>query len=55
MFIEPGERTDEYRVAEGELADESGENYISMADYATAFVDELENGDAIRTRPGIGY
>ena len=55
-MIEPGERTGEYRTAEGELVvDEDGESYVSMEDFAIAFVDELENDEAIRTRLGVGY
>lgn len=55
-LIEPGERTGEYRTAEGELvADEDGESYISMEDFAIAFVDELESGEAIHTYLGTGY
>lgn len=43
-------------LAEGELvADEGGESSISMADYAIAFVDELENSEAAHTQLGIGY
>lgn len=54
--IEPGERTGEYRTADGELvADEDGESYISMEDFAVAFVDELENDDAIHTQLAVGY
>ena len=54
--IEPGDRTGEYRTAEGELvADEDGESYITMEDFAVALVDELESGDAIHTRLGVGY
>jgi putative NADH-flavin reductase len=41
---------------EGELvADEDGESYITMEDFAVAFVDELESGDAIHTQLGVGY
>jgi len=55
-LIEPGERTGEYRTAEGELvADEDGDSYISMEDFAIAFVDELESGDAVHTYLGTGY
>ncbi|GAA0270124.1 NAD(P)-dependent oxidoreductase [Halobacterium noricense] len=54
--IEPGERTGEYRTAEGQLvAGEGGESYISMEDFAIAFVDELENGDSIHTQLAVGY
>ncbi|WP_435101750.1 NAD(P)-dependent oxidoreductase [Halarchaeum sp. P4] len=55
-MIEPGERTGEYRTAEGELvADEEGESYISMEDFAVALVDELEEDNAIHTYLGTGY
>lgn len=54
--IEPGERTGEYRTVEGQLvANEDGESYISMEDFAIAFVDELESGDAIHTQLAVGY
>ncbi|WP_459192141.1 NAD(P)-dependent oxidoreductase [Halosimplex sp. J119] len=55
-LIEPGERTGEYRTAEGELvADEEGDSYISMEDFAIALVDRLEEGDAVHTYLGTGY
>ncbi|ESP90098.1 NAD(P)-dependent oxidoreductase [Candidatus Halobonum tyrrellensis] len=55
-MIEPGDRTGEYRTAEGELvADDDGESYVSMEDFAVAFVDELEDADAVHTRLGVGY
>lgn len=55
-FIEPGERTGEYRTAEGELVvDEDGDSYISMEDFAIAFADELERDEASRTVLGVGY
>jgi putative NADH-flavin reductase len=55
-LIEPGERTGEYRTAEGELvADEEGDSYISMEDFAVAFADELESGDGVHTYLGTGY
>jgi putative NADH-flavin reductase len=54
--IEPGERTGEYRTAEGQLvATEDGDSHISMEDFAIAFVDELENDEAINTQLGVGY
>ncbi|WP_222912721.1 NAD(P)H-binding protein [Natrinema sp. SYSU A 869] len=54
--IEPGERMGEYRTSEGQLvASEDGESYISMEDFAIAFVDELENDDAIHTQLAVGY
>jgi len=55
-LIEPGERTGEYRTAEGELvADEDGDSYISMEDFAVALADLLESGDAVHTYLGTGY
>jgi len=55
-LTEPGERTGEYRTAEGELvADEDGDSYISMEDFAVAFADELESGDGVHTYLGTGY
>ena len=55
-FIEPGERTGEYRTAEGELVvSEDGDSYVTMEDYAIAFVDELEAGDRSRVALGVGY
>ena len=54
--IEPGERTGEYRTSEGQLViDENGDSHISMADFAIAFVDELENEDAVYTQLAVGY
>ncbi|MFB6137381.1 MAG: NAD(P)-dependent oxidoreductase [Halobacteriaceae archaeon] len=55
-LIEPGERTGEYRTAERELvADEDGDSFISMADFAVALADELEEGRAVHTYLGTGY
>ncbi|TKX74911.1 NAD-dependent epimerase/dehydratase family protein [Halorubrum sp. GN11_10-6_MGM] len=55
-LIEPGERTGEYRTADGELvADDSGDSYISMEDFAVALVDELDSGDGVHTYVGTGY
>jgi len=55
-MIEPGERTGEYRTADGELVtDEDGESYISMADFAIALADELETADATYTYLGVGH
>jgi putative NADH-flavin reductase len=55
-LIEPGERTGEYRTAEGELvADEDGDSYISMEDFAIALVVRLEEGEAVHTYLGTGY
>lgn len=55
-LIEPGERTGEYRTAAGELvADEDGDSYISMEDFAAALVDELEDPQGVHTYLGTGY
>ncbi|POG53760.1 NAD(P)-dependent oxidoreductase [Haloferax marisrubri] len=55
-LIEPGERTGEFRTALGELvADEDGESRISMEDFAIAFADELERGDAVHEQLAVGY
>ncbi|MFI5766233.1 MULTISPECIES: NAD(P)-dependent oxidoreductase [unclassified Streptomyces] len=54
--IEPGERTGTYRVGgEQLLVDAEGKSQISIADYAVAFVDELERGDAIQARITVAY
>ncbi|GCF15055.1 hypothetical protein Harman_29900 [Haloarcula mannanilytica] len=55
-LIEPGERTGAYRTAEHELvADEEGDSYISMEDFAIALADELEEENAVYTYLGTGY
>jgi putative NADH-flavin reductase len=55
-LIEPGERTEEYRTAERKLvADEEGDSYISMEDFAIALVDELEAENAVHTYLGTGH
>ncbi|WP_123539356.1 NAD(P)-dependent oxidoreductase [Halosimplex salinum] len=55
-IIEPGERTGDYRTAEGELVvDDDGDSYITAEDYAVALADELENDDEVHTHLGVGY
>ncbi|MGB9987657.1 NAD(P)-dependent oxidoreductase [Salarchaeum japonicum] len=55
-MIEPGERTGEYRTSVDELvADDDGESYITMEDFAVAFVDELENEAFVHENVGVGY
>ncbi|MBV8542961.1 MAG: NAD(P)-dependent oxidoreductase [Pseudonocardiales bacterium] len=55
-MIELGERTGDYRVGGDQLmVDADGHNRISTEDYAAAFVDELENGSAIRRRISVAY
>jgi uncharacterized protein len=54
--IEPGERTGMYRLGGDQLlVDVEGKSRISIADYAVAFVDELERGNAIRRRITVAY
>lgn len=41
--LEPGERTGHYRIGHGQLlTDAQGQSHISVADYAVAMIDELE-------------
>ncbi|QPV62019.1 NAD(P)H-binding protein [Halosimplex litoreum] len=55
-IIEPGERTGDYRTAEGELVvDDEGDSYITCEDYAIAVADELEAADEVHTHLGVGY
>jgi putative NADH-flavin reductase len=55
-IIEPGERTGDYRTAEGELVvDDEGDSYITCEDYAVAVADELEDPEAVHTHLGVGY
>ncbi|MFZ3494501.1 NAD(P)-dependent oxidoreductase [Streptomyces sp. 5.8] len=54
--IEPGERTGTYRVGgEQLLVDAEGKSRISIADYAVAFADVLERGEAIQSRITVAY
>lgn len=54
--ITPGTRTGSYRTAAERLVvTEDGQSYISMEDFAIAFVDELERADAVHTQLGVGY
>jgi uncharacterized protein len=54
--IGPGERTGEFRVGGDQLlVDESGQSRISIPDYAIAFADELEDGEAFRRRITVAY
>ncbi len=55
-IIRPGERTGTYRIGGDQLlVDASGESRISIPDYAAGFVDELEQGNAIRRRITVAY
>ena len=52
----PGKRTGEFRLGGDQLlADANGRSWISMEDYAIAFVDELETPKHSRQRFTVGY
>lgn len=56
MVIEPGERTDDFRVGGDRLlTDEDGNSRISMEDFAVALVDELENPQYERAQFTAAY
>lgn len=55
-YLEPGERTGTFRLGTDQLlADESGKSHISLADYAVAMIDELEQPAHSRSRFTVGY
>lgn len=55
-IIEPGERTGTFRIGGDQLlVDAEGRSRISIADYAIAFVNELERDEAIRRRITVAY
>jgi len=55
-LIGPGERTGTFRIGGDQLLnDAEGNSRISIPDYAIAFVDELEQGNALRRRITIAY
>ncbi len=52
----PGERTGKFRLGGDQLlVDAHGRSWISMEDYAIAFVDELERPNHSRRRFTVGY
>ena len=54
--IAPGERTGRFRLGTDQLlTDADGQSRISLADYAAAMLDELENPKHIRRRFTAGY
>lgn len=55
--LEPGEKTGTYRAEARDtpIADAAGQSRISVADYASAIVDALENGSFIRERFTAAY
>jgi len=54
--LEPGERTGKFRIGKDQLLlDEGGQSHISVADYAVAMIDELEQPAHSRSRFTVGY
>jgi putative NADH-flavin reductase len=54
--LEPGPRTAKFRLGGDQLlVDESGNSHISVADYAVAMIDELEQPHHLRKRFTVGY
>lgn len=54
--IFPGDKLGKYRVGyEQLLTDEQGNSRISVADYAIAFVDEIEHAENTNKRIGVAY
>ncbi|NUR51665.1 MAG: NAD(P)H-binding protein [Hamadaea sp.] len=54
--IAPGERTGKFRMGGDDLiVGDDGNSFVSAEDYAVAFADELEQGNAIRRRITVGY
>ena len=52
----PGERTGKFRLGGDQmLVDAKGKSWISMEDFAIAFVDELEHPKHSRQRFTVGY
>lgn len=52
----PGERTGKFRLGGDQLlSDANGKSWISMEDFAIAFVDELETPKHSRQRFTVGY
>lgn len=54
--LEPGSRTGNFRLdTDRVLVDANGHSHISLADYAAAMIDELEQPRHIRQRFTVGY
>lgn len=53
----PGEKTGSYRVQGGDsvLNDENGQSRVSVADFASAIIDELESPRFVRQRFTVAY
>jgi len=55
-LIEDGERSGQYRIGGDQLlTDADGASRISVADYAVALLDRVEQGDATRRRITVAY
>jgi len=55
LFIE-GERTGKFRIGQDDLlVDATGKSWITFADYAIAYIDELEKPAHSRQRFTVGY
>jgi len=55
-LLQDGERTGKYRVGGDQLlVDAKGESRISVADYAVALLDRVEQHDALRQRITVAY
>ncbi|MFP4592104.1 NAD(P)-dependent oxidoreductase [uncultured Ralstonia sp.] len=55
-FFEPGERTGHFRLGHDTLlADANGKSWLSMEDFAIAFLDETEHPAHPRQRFTVGY
>lgn len=54
--LEPGERTGKFRIGTDQLlVDADGQSRISLADFAVAMIDELEQPAHTRARFTVGY
>jgi uncharacterized protein len=54
--IQDGERSGKYRVGGDQLlVDAKGESRVSVADYAVALLDRIEQNDALRQRITVAY
>lgn len=54
--LEPGERTGRFRLGKDDLVvDKDGDSRISVADFAVALIDELEQGTHHREGMTVGY
>ncbi|MGX7895609.1 NAD(P)-dependent oxidoreductase [Tsuneonella sp. HG222] len=56
IFVGDRQGPDSFRLGKDDMVfDDAGESRISYADYAIAMVDELEQGNSIRSRFTVGY